>query len=89
MEFYVKADGDPNFDPTSIHSESEVAVLLTQLETMLFTNKGEVSEEHQKYLMLLFVIGYLIFLSVITRVPHCCPQPNEIELRSVFFGILK
>ena len=42
MEFYVKADGDPNFDPTSIHSESEVAVLLTQLETMLFTNKGEV-----------------------------------------------
>jgi len=53
-----------------------------------FTNKGEVSEEHQKYLILLFVIGYLIFVSVITRVPHCCPQPNEIPLRSLFFGIL-
>jgi hypothetical protein len=54
-----------------------------------FPNKIQLSEEQQKYLILLFVIGYLIFVSVITRVPHCCPQPNEIELRSVFFGILK
>ena len=53
-----------------------------------FPNKVQLSEEHQKYLILLFVIGYLIFVSVITRVPHCCPQPNEIPLRSVFFGIL-
>jgi len=45
MEFYVKAPGDPNFDPTSIHSESEIAMLITQLETVLFTNKGEVLGE--------------------------------------------
>jgi hypothetical protein len=57
--------------------------------TLRFTNKGEVSEEHQKYLILFFVIGYLIFVSLITRVPHCCPQPNEIPLRSAFFGFLK
>jgi hypothetical protein len=54
-----------------------------------FANKSEVSEEHQKYLILLFIIGYMLFVSVITRVPHCCPQPNEIPLRSLFFGIIR
>jgi hypothetical protein len=57
-------------------------------EKLRFPNKVEVSEEQQKHLILLFVIGYLIFVSVITRVPHCCPQPNEIPLRSLFSGIL-
>lgn len=42
MDFYVKAEGDPNYDPTKVHSESEVAQLIGQIETMLFTNKGEV-----------------------------------------------
>ena len=54
-----------------------------------FPNKVEISEETQKYLILFFVIGYLIFVSLITRVPHCCPQPNEIPLRTLFFGVLK
>jgi hypothetical protein len=54
-----------------------------------FPNKVEISEETQKYLILFFVIGYLIFVSLITRVPHCCPQPNEIPLRTLFFGILE
>jgi len=42
MEFYIRAAGDPNFDPYKIHSESEIAMVLTQLETILFTRKGEV-----------------------------------------------
>jgi hypothetical protein len=54
-----------------------------------FPNKVEISEETQKYLILFFVVGYLIFVSLITRVPHCCPQPNEIPLRTLFFGVLK
>lgn len=45
MEFYVRAIGDPNFDPSKIHSESEIAQLITQIETMLFTNRGEVLGE--------------------------------------------
>lgn len=45
MEFYVRADGDPNFDPYKVHSESEIAQVITQIETLLFTNKGEVLGE--------------------------------------------
>ena len=42
MDFYVKTLGDPNYDPRKVHTESEVAQLIVQLETVLFTNKGEV-----------------------------------------------
>jgi len=52
-----------------------------------FPNKVEISEETQKYLILFFVIGYLIFVSIITRAPTCCPQPNEIPIRT-FLGLL-
>ena len=42
MDFYVRVKGDPNYDPYKVHSESELAQLIGQLETMLFTNKGDV-----------------------------------------------
>tara|TARA_R110000803_G_scaffold109426_4_gene177817 strand:+ start:3592 stop:3948 length:357 start_codon:yes stop_codon:yes gene_type:complete len=42
MDFYVKDLGDPNFDVNKVHSESELAQVLTQIETMLFTNRGDV-----------------------------------------------
>ena len=45
MDFYVKTLGDPNFDNAKVHSESEIAQLLGQLETMLFTSRGEVLGE--------------------------------------------
>jgi phage baseplate assembly protein W len=45
MDFYVRTKGDPNYDKTKIHSESELAQLIGQLETMLFTNRGEVMGE--------------------------------------------
>ena len=51
-----------------------------------FQSKVEFSAESKTYLMLFLVIGYLIFVSLVTRVPHCCPQPNEIPLRG-FFGL--
>jgi len=51
-----------------------------------FQSKVEISAESKTYLMLFLVIGYLIFVSLVTRVPHCCPQPNEIPLRG-FFGL--
>lgn len=51
-----------------------------------FQSKVEFNAESKTYLMLFFVIGYLIFVSLVTRVPHCCPQPNEIPLRG-FFGL--
>lgn len=42
MDFYVRVKGDPNYDATKVHSESELAQLIGQIETMLFTNKGDV-----------------------------------------------
>ena len=51
-----------------------------------FQSKVEFSPEFKTYLILFFVIGYLIFVSLVTRVPHCRPQPNEIPLRG-FFGL--
>ena len=42
MEFYVRAEGDPNYDPYKVHSESEIAQVITQIETILFTRKGDV-----------------------------------------------
>lgn len=42
MDFYVRVKGDPNYDRFKVHSESELAQLIGQIETMLFTNKGEV-----------------------------------------------
>lgn len=45
MDFYVRVKGDPNYDATKVHSESELAQLIGQIETMLFTNRGEVLGE--------------------------------------------
>tara|TARA_X000000368_G_C22870942_1_gene640881 strand:- start:327 stop:683 length:357 start_codon:yes stop_codon:yes gene_type:complete len=42
MELYIKTGEDPNFDPLSVDTENEVQQLITQLETILFTNKQSV-----------------------------------------------
>ena len=42
MELYIKTIEDPNFDGKSVHSSDEIEQLMTQIETILFTNKGEV-----------------------------------------------
>lgn len=42
MEFYVKSVNDPNFKVDALQHDDEISMLLTQLETVLFTNKGEV-----------------------------------------------
>jgi hypothetical protein len=42
MEFYIKSAGDPNFDPSKLQSESQIAQLISQIENVLFTEKGMV-----------------------------------------------
>jgi len=42
MEFYVKDIGEPNYQPDKIQQDDEISMLLTQIETVLFTRKGEV-----------------------------------------------
>ena len=42
MEFYIRDIGDPHYDNKELQTSSEISMLLTQLETLLFTRKGDV-----------------------------------------------
>jgi phage baseplate assembly protein W len=42
MELYIKTNGDPNYDPTKLQSDSRIATLLAQIDVILFTRRGEV-----------------------------------------------
>lgn len=42
MELYIKTNGDPNYDPTKLQSDSRIAILLAQIDVILFTRRGEV-----------------------------------------------
>lgn len=45
MELYIKNEDDPNFDPLDVQVDEDISMLLVQIETMLFTRKGEVMGE--------------------------------------------
>jgi len=45
MELYIKAIGDPNFDPDQLQVDEDIALILTQIENLLFTVKGDVMGE--------------------------------------------
>lgn len=45
MELYIKTNGDPNYDPEKLQSDSRTATLLAQIDVILFTRKGEVLGE--------------------------------------------
>jgi len=42
MEFYVKSLNDPNYSPGKMQQDDDISMLLTQIETILYTKKGEV-----------------------------------------------
>lgn len=42
MELYVKTLEDPNHTANAVHIENEISQLITQIETMLFTDRGTV-----------------------------------------------
>jgi hypothetical protein len=42
MELYIKAIEDPNFDPDQLQSDEEIQMMLTQIETLIFTSRGDV-----------------------------------------------
>lgn len=45
MEFYVKNIGEPGYKSDVMQHDSELSMLLTQIQTVLFTKKGEVLGE--------------------------------------------
>lgn len=42
MEFYVKNIGDPKYQSDKLQQDDEIAQLITQIETILFTRRGDV-----------------------------------------------
>lgn len=42
MELYIKSNQDPNWRPDQMQVDEDIAMLLTQIETLFFTNKGDV-----------------------------------------------
>lgn len=42
MEFYIKNIGDPKYQDDKIQQDNEISMLLTQIETVLFTRRGDV-----------------------------------------------
>jgi hypothetical protein len=45
MEFYVKNIGDPKYQSDKLQQDNEISMLLTQIETILFTRRGDVLGE--------------------------------------------
>jgi phage baseplate assembly protein W len=42
MEFYIKHIGDPSFQRDKLQQDDDLSIMLTQIETILFTRKGSV-----------------------------------------------
>jgi len=42
MELYVKTIGDPNYIGTEVQVENEVEMLISQIEMVLFTRRGDI-----------------------------------------------
>lgn len=42
MEFYIKNIGDPKYQSDKMQQDDEIAMLITQIETVLFTRRGSV-----------------------------------------------
>lgn len=45
MELYIKYPTDPNYDEHQVQTNSEIEMLITQIQTILFTDKREVMGE--------------------------------------------
>lgn len=52
-----------------------------------FNKRQLLGEVFQKNFIIIFLVSYLVFVTLITRVNHCCRQPNEIPLRG-FLGLM-
>jgi phage baseplate assembly protein W len=42
MEFYVRSLGDPGYSSDKMQQDDDLSMLLTQIETILFTRRGSV-----------------------------------------------
>lgn len=87
MEIYIKADGDPNFEPSKLQIEDEIQQLIAQIETILFTRKGDVLGKPDFGCSLedmLFTFGfaeYKIRKEIRNQLTAYCPLANKHNVK--------
>ena len=42
MELYIKSIEDPNYDENQLQIDEDIALIISQIETLVFTQKGDV-----------------------------------------------
>ena len=88
MELYIKYFSDPNYDPVQIQTNSEIEMLITQIQTILFTNKREVMGSPNfgcSLEELIYDFGlneYDIKSRITDQINHYCPLATKYNLRT-------
>jgi|TARA_B110000977_G_C10968053_1_gene451232 hypothetical protein len=86
MEFYIKTLGDPNFDPLKLENSTEISGMLAQIETVLFTRKGDVLGDPDfganlnDYVYSLSYNDYLLKNVVIEQIYQYVPLAQKYQL---------
>lgn len=89
MELYIRTLDDPNFDPKKLQSQTEIAQLLTQIETILFTKRGDVLGEpsfgaNLEELLFDFNLNeYTIQAAIERQLAHYCPLAQKYNTQAV------
>lgn len=87
MELYIKTSGDPNFNGTEVQTNDEVRQLLTQIETVLFTTKGQVLGDAgfgcslEDYLYTLNANEYTIKNEIEQQIIKYCPLSTKYSVK--------
>jgi len=86
MELYIKYPTDPNYDPTQVQTNSEIEMLITQIQTILFTNSGEVMGDAgfgcdlEKLVYELGVNEHNIRSKIVNQLNTHCPLAQKYNL---------
>ena len=85
MELYIKTLGDPKFDRNGVDVESELNQLLIQIETILFTNPGDVLGDSKfgadlEKLIYSFNLNEFEIKKIIeNQIENYCPLANKYD----------
>lgn len=86
MEFYVKALEDPGFNRDKLQIDDEISMLLTQIETILFTRKGSVlgnpdfGVDLENYVYELRYNDYLLKSAVEQQITYYAPLASKYNV---------
>ena len=83
MELYIKYPTDPNYDENQVQTNSEIEMLITQIQTALFTNTREVMDSEnfgcnlETLIYDLNVNEYNIVSTITDQINRYCPLANK------------